>query len=173
MEKKPTSATVMGLMVALVMAVYSLLTYFTDLYMEPWAQICGGVLLFGGLMTCVLLHAKEVNYRDSFGALFGFGFKATASCAVISIAYSVLQSFVFPDIKTRFLESQREAALKSENAAANAQAIEDGIAMLDKNYIMFMILGMIFWLLIIGAIASLIGAAVAKKNRVDTNFENI
>jgi hypothetical protein len=173
MEKKPTSATVMGLLLALILVVFSLVTYFANLYMEPYVAVLSGVLLFAGILITVLLHAKEVDHRDSFGNLFGFGFKATAAATVVMIAYGILQGVIFPDIKTRFLEAQRTAAYERPEAAINREAIEKGLDMIDKNYTLMMVLGVIFWMLVIGALASLIGAAVSKKNMPITSFDNI
>ena len=173
MEKKPTPASTMGLLVGLVMIIFNLVTYFTNLYTETWLQMVGGALLLAGIITAVLLHAKEVGYRDSLGGLFGFGFKATAAVTVITIAYVILQGLIFPDIKTRFLEAQRQLAYARPEAQANREAIEQGLGMLERNYTLFIILSVIFWTLVIGAVASLIGAAIPKKNRPDTSFENI
>jgi hypothetical protein len=173
MEKKPTSATVMGLLIALILVVFSLVTYFANIYTEGYVAILSGVLLLACILVAVLLHAKEVDYRESFGNLFGFGFKATAAATVVMIAYGILQGIVFPDIKTRFLEAQRTAAYERPEAATNQEAIEQGLNMLDKNYTLMMVLGVIFWMLVIGALASLIGAAVSKKNVPNTSFDNI
>ena len=173
MEKKPTPASTMGLLVGLIMAVFSLLTYFTGIYTETWVQLLTAVILLAAFIICILLHAREVNYRDSFARLFGFGFRAVAAATVVTIGYVILQNFIFPDIKTRFLEAQRNLAYARPDASANREAIEQGIGMLERNYTLMMVLGVIFWMLVIGAIASLIGAAIPKKNMPDTNFENI
>jgi hypothetical protein len=172
MEKKPTSSTTMGLLVGLILIVCSLVIYFTSLYTETWAQYIGFVLLFGGILLAVLMHAKEVEYQTTFGKLFGFGFKVTAAVTVLMIVFVVLQGMIFPDIKTRFIEVAREQAYNHPQAAANKDAIDQNLAMVEKNFTFIVILGILFWYLVIGAIASLIGAAIPKKRPV-TEFENI
>lgn len=173
MEKKPTSSATMGLLIALVLIVISLVTYFADLYMQTWAQYIGFVLLFGGILFAVLTHAKEVQHQTTFGKLFGFGFKVTAAVTVLMILFVVLQGFVFPDVKTRFMELARENALKSPQAAGNEAAIEKNLAMVEENFTFFVILGLLFWYLVVGAVSSLIGAAVAKKRPVQHTFDNV
>jgi hypothetical protein len=58
-----------------------------------------------------------------------------------------------------------------EKNQLSAEQIENGIAFAKKSFIIFLILGVIFLYLFFGAIASLIGAAVAKKNP-QSPFEN-
>lgn len=170
MEKKVTSSVMMGLMVALVLIVISLVTYFTGVYTESWNQYLGFVILFAAILISVLIHAKEVDYRDTFGKLFGFGFKVAATATCIMILYVVLSSFLFPDVKTKIMEVARENALKQPNA--NPDQVEQGMQFFEKNFTLFVILGIIFWYLVIGCVASLIGAAVAKK-RPASEFENV
>jgi hypothetical protein len=173
MEKKPTSSAVMGLLVGLILIVCSLVIYFTQLYLETWGQYIGFVLLFGVILVSVLLHSNEVAHQTTFGKLFGFGFKVTAAATVSMIVFVVLQGMIFPDIKTRFMEVAREGAYKHPEAAANKDAIEQNLQMVEKNFTFIIILGILFWYLVIGAIASLVGAAVAKKKPVVAEFDNI
>ena len=171
MEKKPTSAPLMGLMLGLVLIVTGLITFFAELYTEQWAQWIGFIILFGGIVACVLMHAKEVGYREGFGALFGFGFKVTAAATVIMILYVVLQGFLFPDIKTRIIEMTQEQM--SKNPQANQAQIDQTVSWMSNNFTLMIILGVLFWYLVLGAAASLLGAAVAKKRPVAHTFDNI
>lgn len=171
MEKKPTSSAVMGLLVGLALIVCSLIVFFAELYTQSWSQFIGFVLLFIGILLSVLMHAKEINYREGFGALFGFGFKVTAAATVIMILFMVVQGFIFPDFKTRILEMTRLQMGKRPNITE--EQIDTAMQWMERNFTLMMILGILFWYLIIGAVASLIGAAVSKKNRPDTNFETI
>lgn len=173
MEKKPTSATVMGLLVGLVLVVLKLVTYFTEAYVEPWSLWAFIIVNFLAILVCVLLHANENQYRDSFGGLFGFGFKASAAAIIVMIAYVIMEGIIFPDVKTRFLEVQRAAAYNTPEASANREAIEQGFGMLEKNYTFMMTLGTVFWMLVAGALGSLLGAAMCRKNMPGTKFDNI
>jgi hypothetical protein len=170
MEKKPTSSAVMGLLVGLALIVCSLVVLFGDFYTERWSQVLGFVILFGGIIFCVLLHAKEVDHRETFGGLFGFGFKTTAAATVVMIGFVILEGFIFPDVKTRIIEMSRVEMSKNPNVSESQ--VEQSLQWMEKNFTLMIILSVLFWYLVIGAVASLIGAAAAKKRPV-TTFDNI
>jgi di/tricarboxylate transporter len=173
MEKKVTSAGLMGLLIGLILIAYSLAMYFTDLYMETWNQYAGIALFFAAILIAILLHAKEVDNQTTYGKLFGFGFKVTAIVVLLMVIYAFLSNYIFPDVKTRFIEAARENAFKDPKAAENKEAIEKGLEMWEKNFMVFLIGGMIFSYLVIGCIASLIGAAIPKKRPPVAEFENV
>src|SRR5690349_17057091 len=120
MEKKVTSSVTMGLLIALIMIVFSLVTYFTGLYTETWAQYAGFFILCASIFIAVLIHAKERQNYATYGQLFGFGFRTTATITVIMILYVVLSGFLFPDVKTRMLELANERALQGSPNASQA-----------------------------------------------------
>jgi len=170
MEKKVTSAPLMGLLIALVLIVYSLIMYFTDLYTEPWNQWVGLILLVGAIIFAVLFHAKEKEHYVTFGNLFAFGFKVIAASTCIMILYLLLQDMIFPDIKTNILEMSR--AQMAKRPGVSEADVNRSLEIFEKNYTLFLVLGVLFWNLLIGVVASLIGAAVAKKRPVD-EFDKI
>jgi hypothetical protein len=170
MEKKPTSSAVMGLLVALALIVCSLVTLFGEFYTERWAQVLGFVLLFGGILISVLLHAKEVDYHATFGGYFGFGFKVTAAVTVLMIVYVVLQGYIFPEVKTTIMEMSRVEMAK--NPQMSESQVDQAMQWMENNFTLMIVLSILFWYLVIGAVASLIGAAVSKKRPAHT-FDNI
>lgn len=163
MEKKQTSAVMVGLIISLVLIVLSLVLYFTDLYTATWSQYIGFAVLVGGIIWGVVNHGREREHRVGFGNLFGFGFRVTAVIICLMIAYTLLSTFIFPDIKEKVIEIARQQAL--DNPAADAAQVEAGMEMFAKNYNLFMVLTIVFWYMVIGAIASVVGAAVTKKNQ--------
>jgi amino acid transporter len=110
----------------------------------------------------VLLHGKEKDNAVTFGNLFAHGFKTAAVITCIMILYTVAFGYVFPELKEKMLEKAQEQ-MSSREGVTQAQ-IDAGMDMMKKSFMLFMILGLIFWYLLAGVIASLIGAAVAKKN---------
>ena len=162
MEKKVTSHVTKGLILALILIVFSLTVYLLELYTEQWIQYIGFVVLFAGILWSVIIFGKQNDYDKSFGSLFSHGFKMAALVAVLMIGYTVLSNFIFPDVKDKIIEMSREQALKNPNA--NESDVEKGMEFFSKYFTLFIVIGIIFWYLIIGAIASLIGAAVTKKN---------
>lgn len=162
MKKKSTSSVMAGLMISVVLIVFGLVMYFTKLYTETWNQYVGMVLICGGLIWAVVNHGKENDGNVTFGGLFGFGFKTTAVIICITIVYTLIFGYIFPDVKEAIITKAREQALS--NPSGNESQIEQGMAMFEKNYTLFIVIGIIFWYALIGAVSSLIGAAVTKKN---------
>jgi hypothetical protein len=164
MEKKPMSSVVVGLMISLVLIVFGLVVYFANLYTEKWAQYAGTLIFVIAIIWAVFNHGKENSNTLTFGNLFAFGFKTVAVVACIMILYTFLSGYIFPDIKEKVMENARLEAAKNPNPNATPEQIEQGMAMFEKNYTLFIVLGLTFWYLISGVIASLIGAAITKKN---------
>lgn len=167
MEKKPTSAVTIGLLAALVLIVLALVVYFANLYTEKWAQYLGIIIFAVAVIWGVVNHGKETGYQATFGGLFGFGFKIVAVITCLMILYTIVSGYLFPDVKEKIMEQARNEAAK--NPSADPNQIEQGMQMFERNYTMFLVLGLVFWYVISGAIASLIGAAVTKKR---PPFEN-
>ncbi|MBX9783885.1 MAG: DUF4199 domain-containing protein [Chitinophagaceae bacterium] len=162
MEKKVTSHLTKGLIIGLILIVLSVVIYVMELYTMQWLQYLGFVILFGGVIWSVMTYGKDNNYDKSFGNLFAHGFKTVALVTVIVLAYTLLSSYIFPDAKAKMLEIGRQQAL--ERANGNETQVEQGMAFFEKYFTLFIVIGILFWYLLIGVIASLIGAAVTKKN---------
>jgi hypothetical protein len=169
MEKKITSPVLAGIVVSLILIVYNIVVYLTGLYTQKWCQYLGLVLLLGGIIWAVVNNGNEKDHRVSFGNLFGFGFKVTAVITCLILLYTVLSGFLFPDIKVKMIELARQNALSQQGA--NEDQVEKGMEMFEKNYTLFIVIGLLFWYLIVGVVSSLIGAAVSKKNP-PAEFEN-
>jgi drug/metabolite transporter (DMT)-like permease len=162
MEKKITSPVTVGLILSLILIVFSIVMYLTGLYTQTWGQYAGFVLLFAGIVWGIMNYGKEKNHEVTFGNLFAFGFKIAAVAACLVVLYSVLSGYIFPEVKGKFIDIARQKALSNPNA--NEEQVEKGIEMFAKNYNLFIIIGIVFWYLLIGIITSLIGAAITKKN---------
>jgi NADH:ubiquinone oxidoreductase subunit 6 (subunit J) len=162
MEKKVTSHLTKGLIISLILIVLSVVITVMELYTIQWLQYIGFLILFGGIIWSVMIFGKENDYDKSFGNLFAHGFKTLALVTVLVLAYTLLSSYIFPDVKQKMMDIGRQQAL--EKANGNEAQIEQGMAMFEKYFTLFIVIGIIFWYMLIGAIASLIGAAVTKKN---------
>lgn len=162
MEKKVTSPVTAGIVLSLILIVLSIVIYFTGLYTQSWGQYAGFVILFGGIFWAVISHGREKAHQVTFGNLFAFGFKVAGVAACLVVLYSVLSGYIFPEMKEKIIEIAKQKAL--ENPNANEEQVEKGMEMFVKNYNLFIVIGIVFWYLIIGIITSLIAAAIAKKN---------
>jgi len=132
------------------------------MYTQTWGQYVGFVILFAGVIWGVMNHGKEKKHEVTFGNLFAFGFKVAAVAACLVVLYSVLSGYIFPEMKEKIMEMAKQKALTNPNA--NEEQVEKGMEMFSKNYNLFIVIGIVFWYLLIGIITSLIGAAIAKKN---------
>jgi len=122
----------------------------------------GSVINIGLLVYFILEFGKQQAHAKSFGELFSYGFKATAFTTLILTAFMVIYSFAFPDAADKAMEIAREQMSTQPNMSE--ETIDSAIEMTRKFYFPILIGGTIFGTMMIGAIGSLIGAAVTKKN---------
>lgn len=170
MEKKVTSSVMMAVVISLVLIITHLLVYFTGLWREMWAAYCGFALFFIAIIVVVIVHSKEMTTTPTFGNLFGFGFKTAAAVTCLMILYTVLFNVLMPEAKDQYLEFLREQTLKNPNATE--EVADQTVKMVGNNFLLFSIIGTVFWYLILGCIGALVGAAAGdKKPRAE--FENV
>lgn len=150
-----------GLVISAIIILLSVLFYVMNLSGEKWTQwVAIGIMFVGVLFTCIQF-AKINNGNVTFGNVFANGFKTVSVIALITTLFSVIFVLLFPEIKEKALEQVR---LDMEKQGQSDEIIETAINMTSKMFMVFMIAGGIFGTLFFGAIASLIGAAAAKKN---------
>lgn len=159
-QKKPISHLVAGLIIAAILVIFSLIIYFSGLQNSAvnWLQYA---IIIAGLILFINLYGKSMNNQASFGNLFSYGFKTTAFLALIVIAFFVIFFLAFPDIKEKGLEMARQKM--EEQGKLTQDQIGQGMAMARKMFWVFTIGGIMLVYAIVGAIGSLIGAAVTKK----------
>ena len=167
MDKQITSHIVKGAILGGISILFSIIIYVFNLYTTQWISWLSYAVLIGGIIYGNILFANQNNNDVTFGNIFAHGFKTTAVVIVITVLYTVLALYVlFPDMVDKIIELSRTEMLK--NPKLTDEMIEQGIAMTKKLFLPFAIAGAIFGTGFLGAIASLIGAAVAKKNPVDS-----
>ena len=165
MDKQITSHILKGAILGGISILFSIIIYVFNLYTTQWLNWLSYAILIGGIIYGNILFANQNENNVTFGNIFAHGFKTTAVVIVITVLYTVLSLFIFPDMVDKIIEISRTAMAK--NPQMTDEMIEQGIAMTKKLFLPFAIAGAIFGTGFLGAIASLIGAAVAKKNPVD------
>lgn len=167
--KKPITHVVAGLLIAGIVIIISLVTMmFTRNTSSPGSGwLTYGVIIIGLIFT-INAYAKSKDNFVSFGELFSYGFKATAVYTVIFIGFLLLVSLMFPDFKTSAIEAMR-TQIENQGAYTDEQA-EQAIALTEKYFWVFAIGGSMLGFVVVGAIGSLLGAAIAKK-RPQNPFE--
>ncbi|WP_217607072.1 DUF4199 domain-containing protein [Chitinophaga sp. GbtcB8] len=150
-----------GLVISAILILLSVLFYVMNLSTESWVKWVSTVVIFVGVIFTCTQFAKLNDGNVTFGNVFANGFKTTSLIALVTVLFSVVFILIFPDIKEKALE---EARRQMEKQGQSDDVIEKAIAMTSKMFMVFVLAGGIFGTLFFGAIASLIGAAVAKKN---------
>ena len=164
--KKPISHLVAGLIIAGLLIIFSCVVYFAGLQNSAlnWLQYA---IIIGGLIIFINLYGKAMNNQVSFGNLFSYGFKTTAFLALIIIAFFVIFFLAFPDMKEKVLEMGRQ---RMEKMGKYSQDEIDQSMQLARKMFWVSTVGVIMLgYAIIGAIGSLIGAAVTKKQPINPN----
>jgi hypothetical protein len=164
-QKKPISHIAAGLVIAAILILYACAQYFlgipqTGIY--GWLPIIFTII---GLIVFVNLYGKALNNQVSFGNLFAYGFKTTAFLILVVIAFTVILFLMFPDIKEKIFESTRQRMEEKGNLTEDE--IDKAVASFRKMFWVYTIGGVLLVYAIIGAIGSLIGAAVTPKKPVN------
>src|SRR5258706_3108450 len=162
-EQKPISHLVAGLIIGAVMIIYSLVVQFSGMDQVKGVPLVGYAIIMAGLILFITLYGRAMNNRVTFGNLFSYGFKTTAVIMLIMIFFTVVFFLLFPDIKEKIFELTRQ---KMEERNMSDDEIEKGLSLWKKMFWVFTIGGIALVYAIVGAIASMIGAAITKKKPV-------
>lgn len=165
MENKVTTPVIKGLIISMILIVIGLAIYFTGQVANKSLGYLQYLILFAGILWGCLNYAKQLDGNVSFGNVFAHGFKITAVVTVILVLYTLLAlTVLFPEMKDKLIE---QAELEMEKQSMSDSQRDQAVSMM-KNYMMpFAIAGILFFFMVIGLIASLIGAAAAKKKPLD------
>lgn len=166
MEKTITSHIIKGLALALVLIVLSIIGHLLNIDLESWfGWISIGIFMIA-IIWSVNVYGVQMNNNVTFGNLFGHGFKVTAVAICITFLYTLLSIYIlFPDSIERIMQKGIEKAIQ-EGKMTSDQAQQNSV-MMKKIITVSILAGSIFINALIGAIGSLIGAAITKKNPQD------
>jgi hypothetical protein len=166
METKVTSPQIKGLIISLVLIIYGITIYFVDGMKHPELSYVQYVFFIGGIIWACISYSNQLNANVTFGNLFAHGFKTTAVITVIILVYTVLAfNVLFPDMVDKSIEVTRQK-MEAGGKASDSQ-IDQTVTMMKDHFTLFAVVGIIIGFAIIGAISSLIGAAIAKKKPQD------
>ena len=162
MQQKITSTTVKGFIIGLIMIAFSLTVSFLGLQSNSIFQWFGYGIFLIGIILAISQYGKQLNYNSKFGDYFAHGFKVSAVVTLLMIVFLIIFMTVFPEFKDKAMDEAR----KSMNAKNNLseEQIEKAIDITRKFFMVFLIGGALLGYLLFGAIASLIGAAITKKD---------
>ena len=162
-ENKIMSPQIKGLLIALIVIILGIAGYFTGLGFSTWYNWVVNAIMFAAILIACVHFANQKQGFVTFGNVFLHGFKITAVVAIIVLVYTLLAfTVLFPDMKEKIFEMQQA---QMEKSGLDDDKLEQAMTMMKKYFMIFLVLGVIFGTLIWGSIASLVGAAVAKKKK--------
>jgi len=150
-----------GVITGVVLIVFFVIYYVFGLMTNKALALLPTVVYIVLVIVAQVNYAKSLNGNISFGNLFAAGFKAAAAATAIYLVFLILFLLFVPSFKETMLEAQRVAMVQK---GIPADVIDKGMAMAQKTFTVITIGGALVINLILGVIAALIGAAVAKKN---------
>jgi len=163
MMRKPISPVIAGLLIAGVTILFALTAVVTGSSTTGGLGLLQYLLIIIALVFLVSMYGKANNNNKTFGELFGYGFKATTIYTLIFLVFLGIFLASTPEIKEKSLEAARE---EMEKQGRKDSEIEKAMEIADKFFWIAVIGGTMFFLVLVGTIGSLIGAAVTKKNPI-------
>lgn len=170
-EKKAFTPLQKGLIISLLLIGTSLLVQFfvTDLQQQQKFSWVSFGLLIAGIIWACWSYSSEMNKNVTFGNLFAHGFKTTAVVTCILVVFTILSvAVLFPEMRQKAMEAA--AKQMEEQGKMTDTQIEQAVAFTDKFFMPLAIGGALIGNLIVGALAALLGAAIAPKNPNPTPF---
>lgn len=166
METKPISHITAGLSVAALIIILTIV--FTAVGAGAGNQTAGPLtylVVIAGLAFFVNRYGRSQQYTASFGNLFSFGFKSTAVITVVFVSFTIIFNLLYPEFGEKALEATR-VQLEKQGQLSDTD-IDAAVSMTKKYFWPFIIGSTVLGFAIIGAIGSLIGAAITKKRPHD------
>ena len=170
MEQKITPPWFIALITSLVCIVINLIIYVSNQLMNKSLSYITMVIVVGAIIGGCIYYAKQKNGQVTFGNVFAHGFKITAGIAALMSIYTIISvKFIYPEIIEMTIDVARAEMEKKGQVPTDQMDMALGFT--RKFFLPFAIAFSLFGTALIGAIASLIGAGIAKKNPISP-FEN-
>lgn len=170
MEKKQTHVPY-GFISGIAMVIFGLTLYFTGVAFNPGMQYVPYIPFLVGIILNATAYSKANGTNVTFGNVFGSCFKATMIVTIVMVAWGVISVYLLPDMKVKALAMIREAMYKSSQKLSDEQ-IDKIMDTYNKYWTYIVVAITILSSLVYGAIFSLIGALVAKKNPAPRTADN-
>ncbi|NDA61284.1 MAG: DUF4199 domain-containing protein [Chitinophagia bacterium] len=170
MEQKLTPPWMIALITSLICIVMNIVAYAMNQLTNKSLGYIQMILQFGIIIWACIHYAKQKEGQVTFGNVFAHGFKVTAGiAAIISIYTFISVKLIYPEIIEMTIDAAR--AEMEKKGQVPADQIDMALGFTRKFFLPFAIAGSLFSIALIGVVASLIGAGVAKKNPISP-FEN-
>jgi hypothetical protein len=161
-ENKVMSHLTKGLILSLILIVLNIVARVTKSEQASWFTWVSNIILIAGIIWACISYANDMNRAVTFGNVFAHGFKTTAVITVIMIVFTVIYFLVFPEIKEEAMVLGRQKL--EEQGQLTDDQIDTALGITQKFFLPITIGSIMLIYLFIGVCASLVGAALAKKN---------
>ncbi len=150
-----------GFFTALALIITGLVLHFSGLSYEKWAFYVQLLPFLAGILLNANAYSKANDHNVTFGNVFSSCFRATAIITLVMILWTFISLMIFPEIKEKAIEMAMEGMTQK---GMSDEQIDQAVGMTRKFFLPFAVGGALFMYLFWGAIFSLLGAAIAKKN---------
>ncbi|HEY7161147.1 MAG TPA: DUF4199 domain-containing protein [Acidobacteriota bacterium] len=165
-EKKVMTHVTKGLLVSLILIVIGVIGRITDVEKQGWFRWVSLIVLFIAVIWACVSYSNQMNNQVTYGNVFVHGFKMSVVITLLLIVWTILAvTVIFPDTKERAMEMARQN-MEDQGKMTDSQ-IDQAIEATKKFFLVIVIGTILFGTLLVGAIASLVGAGVAKKKPVN------
>jgi len=176
MENKPNvwkNAMNGGIIVGVVLIIYSILMYFLDLSLEKWVSWVSYIFFIGGIVYTTIQYRDNVlGGSISYAQALGFGVLVMFFASILTAVYSfVFMTYIDPDFVGKIMEMTQQQMLDqglSEEQVEQAMEMQKGFM---KPGIMALITVPTY--AFIGFIFSLITSIFLKKEGVPEVFDDV
>lgn len=159
-QTKPVSHIVAGILIAAVVVLVSLTMALTS-GSSPQGGWISYLFIILGLVIFIQRYARANDYTLSFGELFSYGFKTSTIVTLIFVVFLIILSLAYPQMKQNVIDATRLEMEKQKGFKDSD--IETVIQGIDKYFWILVIGSSMFFFVLVGALGSLLGAAITKK----------
>lgn len=153
--------TTYGLITGLATIIFGALMMVMKMDMDSGLQYVTYLIMLAGLVMNAIAYAKANDNYVTFGNVYGSCFKAVLIMSVLALIWGVVIIYAFPDLKDEVLSKMAD---KFEKDGTPEEQAEMAMNMTEKYWGITMIFGSLIGTMFMGALLSLIAAAIPKKN---------
>jgi hypothetical protein len=152
--------TTYGLIYGLVTIIFSALLMAMKIDLDSNIKYVSYAIILGGLIMNAMAFAKANNHYVTYGNVYGSCFKAVLIMSAFATVWGIIITYAFPGLKDQVLSQMAD---KFEQDGTPEEQATMAMNMTEKYWGAMMIFGSLLGTLFMGAILSLVAAAIPKK----------
>lgn len=158
MERPVKLSPVYGIAIAVISIVFTIIFYVTDLYSNLWTGYFVHLVLFLGVLVSIIHYNRLHHDRTSVMSSFAMGLRTTLLAVIIVSVFSIVFHLITEATPGHTMVAE------SGNDTQDSDTVRSGF--------WIYLFGNVFFInLILGLLASLLGAMVFKTNQKTTSVK--